>query len=219
VAIDGPAGVGKSTLARRLAEALDLPYVNTGLMYRAVAHRARREGTRPDDAPALAALAERLRFDLDASLRPAELTIDGERPGAELAEPEVESSVSQVARHPEVRAVLRREQRRLSAGGGVVEGRDIGRVVAPDADAKLYLEAEAGERAARRTTERRGGAGRSRAVAERDTARAMAARDAVDAGTNPFEPAPDAVALDTTGMDADEVFRIALDLVRERLDR
>jgi cytidylate kinase len=100
----------------------------------------------------------------------------------------------------------------------VVEGRDIGRVVAPDAEVKLYLEAEAGERATRRITERVGDGGGSPAIAERDTARAMAARDAEDAGTNPFEPAPDAIAVDTTGMDADEVFRVAWDFVRGRLE-
>lgn len=209
VAIDGPAGSGKSTLARRLAETLGVPYLNTGLMYRAVAHRALREGVGEEDAAGLADLAERLRFDLDASLRPAELTIDGEPPGPELASPEVESSVSNVARHPEVRAALRREQQRLSSGGGVVEGRDIGRVVAPNADVKLYLEAEVEERVSRRTSER--------GSVPDDTARALAERDALDAGTNPFEPAPDAIPLDTTGMGADEVFRAALDLVRGRL--
>jgi cytidylate kinase len=155
IAIDGPAGSGKSTLARRLAETLELPYLNTGLMYRALTLRAAVAGVGADDGPALAALARTMKFDLDLSLRPPELSIDGGPPEPALTSPHVESTVSHVARHPEVREVLRAEQRRLAAGGAVVEGRDIGTVVAPAADVKLFLGAEEGERIARRTTERR----------------------------------------------------------------
>jgi cytidylate kinase len=209
IAIDGPAGSGKSTLARRLAETLDLPYLNTGLMYRALTLEAIRRGVDPADGPALAALASRLRFDLDARVRPAELVIDGERPNPTLMSPEVESTVSLVARHPEVREVLRAEQRRLSAGGGVVEGRDIGTVVAPDADVKLFLEAAETERIARRSQER--------ADHAEPVGRALMARDALDAGTNPLEPAADAVAIDTTGVQAGATFEEALGVIRARL--
>lgn len=208
VAIDGPAGSGKSTLARRLAETLDLPYLNTGLMYRALALEALRQGVGPDDGPALAALAEGMTFDLDSSLRPPQLVIDGKRAAEEFTGREVESSVSRVARHPEVRALLRDEQRRLCEGGGVVEGRDIGTIVAPDADVKLYLQAAESERIARRRHER----GDAEPVG-----RALAARDALDARTNPLEPAPDATAIDTTSMGADEVYETALAMIRDRL--
>jgi cytidylate kinase len=208
IAIDGPAGSGKSTLARRLAETLELPYLNTGLMYRALTLRAIGQGVDPDDGHALAAVARGMKFDLDLSLRPPELSIDGAAPDPAVTSPEVESTVSHVARHPEVREVLRAEQRRLAAGGAVVEGRDIGTVVAPAADVKLFLVADERERIARRTTERRDD--------EAEVGRELARRDALDAGTNPLEPALDAVAIDTTGLDPDTVFERALSLVRSR---
>lgn len=206
IAIDGPAGAGKSTLARRLAEALDLPYLNTGLMYRAVTLRALREEVDPNDGPALAELASRMTFDLNASMRPPELAIDGEEPDPSLVSAEVESRVSRVARHPEVRQVLRAEQRRLSEDGGVVEGRDIGTIVAPRAEVKIFLEARESERIARRSSERR--------KTSDDVGRALSSRDALDASTNPLEPAGDAVAIDTTALEPDAVFEAALAIVR-----
>jgi cytidylate kinase len=183
IAIDGPAGSGKSTLARRLADALGVPYLNTGLMYRALALRALRDGVDVDDAPGLARLARELTFDLDSSLRPPELRIDGLAPGEDLRSLEVESIVSRVARHPEVRAELRREQQRLCEGGGVVEGRDIGTVVARDADVKLFVHAEEEERVARRLDER--GPGDPKAGPSK-IAQALSDRDALDAKTTPL---------------------------------
>jgi CMP/dCMP kinase len=208
IAIDGAAGSGKSTLARGLAVKLDLPYVNTGLMYRVVALKAQRLGVAPADADALANLARETTFELDSSVRPPELTIDGEAPGAELSTPEVESNVSAVARHPQVRAVLREVQRRLAAGGGVVEGRDIGTVVAPDASLKLFLQAHPDERAGRRALERDDD--------RSTTALALETRDELDARTNPLVPAADAVVLDTTGLEPEDVLARALALARER---
>jgi cytidylate kinase len=208
IAIDGAAGTGKSTLAHRLAAELRLPYVNTGLMYRALALRAHREGVSTEDASALELLARALRFELDSSVRPPELRIDGEPPEAALTSGEVESSVSAVSRHPEVRAVLRREQRRLAAGGAVMEGRDIGSVVAPDAKLKLFLQAHPDERVGRRALER-----------DKDpehVARALDTRDRQDARTNPFVPAPDAIVLDTTELSPDQVADRAVALARER---
>ena len=209
VAIDGPAGSGKSTLARRLADELDLPYVNTGLMYRALAARASKLGLDPDDGMALADLARGIRFDLDPNLSPPALTVDGGEPGDDLRDAEVESTVSRVARHPEVREVLRAEQRRLIEDGAVVEGRDIGSVVARHAEVKLYLHAEERERIDRR-------------VAERDdddapVAEALGRRDRADARTTPFVPAEDAVEIDTTHMDPDDVVETALAIVRAKL--
>ncbi|HEX6230456.1 MAG TPA: (d)CMP kinase [Actinomycetota bacterium] len=210
IAIDGPAGSGKSTLARRLAETLDLPYLNTGLMYRALALEALRAGVDADDGAALADLARTITFDLDQSVRPPALRIDGAEPEADLTSPEVESNVSRVSRHPEVRRVLRDEQRRLSERGGVVEGRDIGTVVTPRADVKLFLEAEESARVSRRAGER--------AARNHHVAAELSARDALDARTNPMEPAEDAMAIDTTAMDADRVFAVALAVTRARLE-
>jgi len=208
IAIDGAAGSGKSTLAHGLAARLGLPYMNTGLMYRVVALKAHRAGVAVEDGDGLATLARETRFELDSNLRPPELTIDGEPPAAELSSAEVESSVSAVARHPQVRAVLREEQRRLAAGGAVMEGRDIGTVVAPEAELKLFLQANPDERAGRRALEREDD--RSR------TAEALETRDELDARTNPLVPAPDAVVLDTTDTDAADVVERALALARAR---
>jgi CMP/dCMP kinase len=212
VAIDGPAGSGKSTLARGLASALHLPYVNTGAMYRALTRRALQEGVDADDGAALATLAAAMRFDLDRTVEPGVLLVDGRRPDEGLASPEVESNVSRVARHPEVRAVLRAEQRRLGGDGAVLEGRDIGSVVFPDATLKLYLRADAKARAARRAQEREADDG-GRIIADR-----LDARDALDARVNPFVPPEDAVVIDATSLDAAEVLARALELVRERTE-
>jgi cytidylate kinase len=203
VAIDGPAGAGKSTLARAVALELRLPYVNTGLMYRALAERALARGIRADDEAGLFHLAREIEF----SLSPGEggsLLIEGHDPPASLGSPEVEAVVSNVARHPEVRSVLRKEQRVLGASGCVMEGRDIGSVVFPDADVKIFLSADPAVRAGRRGSER--GAGE-----------AVARRDRIDSRTNPMEPARDAYVLDSTSMDADEVRAEALRLIRQEL--
>jgi len=206
VAIDGPAGSGKSTLGRRLAEELGVPYVNTGLMYRALTARALRESLDVEDGPALANLAREIRFDLDLQSSPPSLRVDGRAPGEELVTPEVEGSVSSVSRHPAVRAVMASEQRRLGARGAVMEGRDIGSVVFPDADVKLFLEAAPTERARRRERERGDAA-----------AEAAAGRDDLDARVNPFVPAPGAVVIDTTGRPKDDVLAEALEAVRSRV--
>ena len=154
VAIDGPAGSGKSTLARGLARELGLPYINTGLMYRALTHRALAAGVAGSDGPALADLATRINFGLGGE--PPGLLIDGAEPGEELQSARVEAEVSEVSRHPEVRDVMRRLQRTLGADGAVMEGRDIGTVVFPDATIKIFLVAAREERSARRIAERVG---------------------------------------------------------------
>lgn len=207
VAIDGPAGAGKTTLARGLSDALGIAYLNTGAMYRSLAAEGLRRKIDLDDGPALADLARSLRFSMEGD--PPSLRVDGDPPGDDLATAEVEGVVSTVAGHPEVRAVLRAEQRRLGSGGAVVEGRDIGTVVFPDAPLKIFLQADPRERAARRQAERRRG--------DLALARALDRRDARDAKTNPLVPAADAHVVDSTGRDADDVLAEALSLVpRER---
>jgi cytidylate kinase len=209
VAIDGPAGSGKSTLARRLAEELGLAYLNTGTMYRALARAALDHGVDVDDGVGLAELAGRMTFEIDRSASPPSLLVDGRSEEEALERADVEAVVSAVARHPEVRSVLREEQRRVGSGAAVVEGRDIGTVVFPNAGVKVFLQADPVERAARRQVER---GGPDPALAE-----ALARRDALDARVNPFVPAGDAILVDTSGREADEVFRQVLALVREAL--
>jgi cytidylate kinase len=199
LAIDGPAGSGKSTLAGRLADRLSFAYINTGLMYRALALRSIEHGVDPDDEQGLVGLAGELRFGLGGGRTPR-LMIDGAEPADALVSPQVEDVVSEVSRHPEVREIMRRAQRALGAGGCVMEGRDIGSVVFPDADVKFFLSAPPSVRADRRQRER----GAGEAVAE---------RDALDRRTNPLEPTPDAHILDTSVLSAEEVFEAAVQIV------
>lgn len=208
VAIDGAAGSGKSTLARNLATALELPYVNTGLMYRALAAAGAREGVPPEDEIGVLGLTRGLRFILRVA-PPGELEVEG-YDGEELTSVEVESTVSIVATHPAVRAHMRREQRQLGeAHGAVMEGRDIASVVFADAPVKLYLRAPQDLRAERRADER------GQAHLD-EVATALEARDRRDARTNPHEPAPGAVVLDTSDLDTDQTLQAALVVVRER---
>jgi len=206
VAIDGAAGSGKSTLARGLARTLALPYVNTGLMYRALTAAALRGGVGSDDHERLLELTRGLRFIVRVD-PPGELEVEGYDLEV-LTDVEVESTVSQVASHPVVRAHMRREQRELGeAHGAVMEGRDIASVVFADAPVKLYLQARPELRSRRRAAERTGGS--------EEIAAALHGRDARDARTNPHQPAPGAVVIDTSELDAAETLEAALDVVRE----
>jgi cytidylate kinase len=177
-------------------------------MYRALAAAALRGGVSPDDGTALLALTPTLRFIVRVE-PPGELEVEG-FDDAELTSVDVESTVSDVAGHPSVRAFMRREQRALGdRHGAVMEGRDIASVVFVDAPVKLYLVAGPSLRAERRASQR----GREPA---RDVADALEDRDRRDARTNPHDPTPDAVVLDTSALDRDETLAAALDAIRDR---
>jgi CMP/dCMP kinase len=204
VAIDGPAGSGKSTVASTLAERLGFQYLDTGAMYRALTWLARRDGVALDDGRALGELARdhQVSFSADGSV-----AVDGEDVSSAIREAEIDRLVPVVARHPEVRVVMRERQRQLGARGDVViEGRDIGSVVAPDAEIKVFLVADEAERARRRATERPG--------TETEVAADLRLRDERDALNT--QPAADAVVLDTTALTVDEVVERIVELVGTR---
>jgi cytidylate kinase len=198
IAIDGPAGSGKSTVARTVAERLALPYLDTGAMYRAVAFAALRRGIDPDDREPVARLAQRVELSVEAGV----VTVDGVDASIEIRGPEVTRAVSAVASNPAVRAELVARQRRWAAGhrGGVVEGRDIGTVVFPSAPLKVYLTASHEARAERRARE-------VTDLSYDSVAADIARRDHVDStrSADPLQVAEDAVVLDTSGLSIDEV--------------
>ena len=204
VAIDGPAGAGKSTVARSLAARLGFRYLDTGAMYRALTWLALEEGLDLTDGAALGALADEhpVSFDGDRVL------IRGDDVTEKIRQAEIDRVVSTVARHPEVRAIMRERQRELSElGDAVIEGRDIGTVVCPDADVKVYLVADATERARRRRAERP-------EIGAEALATDLRLRDERDAAQ--MQSAPDAETIDTTELDVDEVVDRIESLVEAR---
>ena len=210
VAIDGPAGSGKSSVARAVAEELGVVGLNTGAAYRAVALVALREGVDLKDGASLAEISRRISLDPDGAR-----VDDDPVPEEELRAPEVSAAASTVSARPEVRAVLLEVQREAARrareeGGAVVEGRDIGTVVLPEAELKIYLSAAPEERARRRAHQ----TGRE---AELDRIQeAMKKRDRQDSerATSPLKPAPDAVILDTTSLSLQGVVARVLELAR-----
>ncbi len=214
IAVDGPAGAGKSSASRALARRLGFGYVDTGAMYRAVGVLAAERGIDPDDAAALGRLVAALDFEL---ARDGErLLVGGRDLSAAIRRPEAGGLASRVSTQPVVRQRLVALQRALGAAGGVVmEGRDIGTVVFPDARVKLYLTADPATRAARRVAELRAAAA---TVDEAALARELAERDRRDAGRahSPLRPAADAVVLDTTALTLEEVVEAMERAVRER---
>ena len=205
VAIDGPAGAGKSSVARGLANRLGFRYLDTGAMYRALTWLALHEGIPLDDGPALRALAleHPVVFRDDGRVEIAEENVT-ER----IREPEIDAAVPVVARHPEVREVMRERQRELGrSGDSVIEGRDIGVVVVPEAELKIWLVADPAIRARRRHAERNG-------VGAEELADELRRRDERDAVNT--HRAPDAIEVDTTAMSLDEVIERIVELVGSR---
>jgi cytidylate kinase len=202
VAIDGPAGSGKSTVARGVGTALGLEVLDTGAMYRAVTLLALERGLDLDHGEAIARAAED--STLEVGDPPGSVLLDGREVSRDIRGPAVSAGVSTVSAHPPVRALLRRRQRAWAEqrGGGVVEGRDIGTVVFTDAPVKVFLTAGDDERARRRHRDEEVAARPSELEAVRD---AVERRDTLDNLTTPLEPAPDAVVIDTTGRAVDDV--------------
>ena len=206
VAIDGPAGAGKSTVARESARALGFTYLDSGAMYRAVTFAALRRGVDPADSEPVGRIAETCELDVaDGSV-----TVDGVDATIEIRGPEVTRAVSIVAANPVVRDAMRTRQREWAAtrGGGVLEGRDIGTVVFPDARLKIYLDARPEVRAARRSKEVSG-------LAYETVAADLARRDALDQGREhaPLREAADAAVIDTSDLTVEQI----VDAIEERL--
>lgn len=211
IAVDGTSGSGKSSTSRRVAQALCLAYLDTGSMYRAETWWMLRQGVDTSSEQAVAHLASRSRIDVGTDPRAPEILLDGLDVSEQIRSEAVNAHVSLVARVPEVRTRMVRLQRELicaAAQGIVVEGRDIGSVVWPDADLKLYLTADSAARAARRTLEE----GSADVAATQES---LAARDAIDSTrtTAPLVRADGAVTIDSTYVTLDEVVAQVLDLV------
>ena len=214
IAIDGPSGAGKGTIARTIANSLNYRHVDTGAMYRAVGWKALHDGIALDDEAAVAALAEAS----DIIVEGGKASIDGHDVTAAIRTPDIDKAASVVARMPRVREVLVARQRRIGAQGGIVmEGRDIGTVVFPNADLKIYLDASTEERARRRLNDpaHTGGQAGQAAVDA-----SIEARDRSDTTrtASPLTMAEDAVLIDTTGVPIPDVVARVMKLVNQKVD-
>ena len=213
IAIDGPSGAGKGTVARTLASSLGYRHVDTGAMYRAVGWKARHDGIALEDEAAVAQVAQTADLVVEGGF----VSIDGHDVTRQMRTPAIDQVATAVARLPRVRQALVARQRALAESGGVVmEGRDIGTVVFPDADLKLYLDASPAERARRRANDSAHTGGR---VGQAAVAEAIQARDTADTtrAVSPLTLAADAVHIDTTDVPVADVVDRVLALVRAQL--
>ena len=219
IAIDGPAGAGKSTIAARLAHKLGYINLESGAMYRALALKAIRSDTSFDDEPALLHLAENSRIQLQPTSNANRVLLDGLDVSSRIRERDVTEAASRVSVHPKVRQWMVARQRTLGEGGGVImEGRDIGTKVFPDADVKIFLDAQPEVRQSRRILQR--GAEEDREQARREAA-ALLERDMRDRTRtiSPLVPAEDAEIIDSSHMSVDEVVARAEQLARAKLSQ
>ena len=216
IAIDGPSGAGKGTIARAVATRLGFHHIDTGAMYRALAWKALHESVDLSDEAAVAALAQRAEFDVsDGTVR-----VDGHDVATAIRTPDMDIAASVVARQPRVRDALIARQRAVGARGGIVmEGRDIGTVVFPAADVKIFLDASPEERARRRATDPAHSSGTG-ATAIQEVALALAERDRIDRtrATSPLTVAEDAVVIDTTVLSIDDAVERVIEVVKPLLD-
>jgi cytidylate kinase len=213
IAIDGPSGAGKGTISRTISETLGYRHVDTGAMYRAVGWKAAHDGIPLDNEAAVSELARRA----DIMVEGGVVSIDGHDVTRAIRTPEIDQAATAVARLPKVREALVARQRALGGQGGVVmEGRDIGTVVFPNADVKIYLDASAEERARRRATD---SAHSGSQAGQAAVAAAIQARDTADTtrSVSPLSIAEDAVHIDTTGMPIEQVVSRVMELVNSRL--
>lgn len=207
VAIDGPAGAGKSAVSRRVAEALGVPFVDSGMFYRAVAWLALEEGVASDDVERLVELASRLRVDDERVFaNDRDLT-------ANIHRPEINDNLSAISQVAAVRDAINQRQRRLADQGVVMAGRDIGTVVFPETPNKFFLTASLDERVRRRLAQKQR---RGEQADAGEMEREIAGRDVADSTrlVAPLRPAPDAVLIDTDGLDVDQVVQRILDQVK-----
>jgi CMP/dCMP kinase len=214
IAIDGPSGAGKGTVARAVAAALGYRHVDSGAMYRAVGWQSLQEGIALDDEPRLASVAERVRIEMIGT----NTTVDGVDVTRAIRTPEIDRAAAAVARLPAVRTILVARQRDLATDGGIVmEGRDIGTVVFPHAEVKIYLDASAEERARRRAHDPAHHGGPEKVA---DVATLLTERDRLDTtrAASPLYAAADAVVIDTTGKRVEEVVTEVMEIVRARLE-
>jgi cytidylate kinase len=218
IALDGPSGSGKSTVARAVARRLGWRYLDTGATYRAATLAVLRAGTAPSDSDAVAATVAGARIGVSTDPEAASATLDGEDVTAVIRGPEVTAAVSAVSAVPAVRTQLVALQRELAGSdGAVLEGRDIGTVVFPDAAVKVFLDASPQVRASRRAGDADPGVTPSGAGVLESVAADLARRDRLDSSrpTSPLQPAEDAVPLDSSALDADAVVARVLALARD----
>ncbi len=220
IAIDGPAASGKSTLGERLAARLGYFYFDSGIMYRAVTWAALERGIPIEDQAVVGRLAETIRLDVQPPTvqdgRQFTITVDGRDMTWELRQPEVDANVSPVSAYAQVRAAVTAQLRRIAERGKLImAGRDIGTVVLPDAEVKIYLDATVAERAHRRQLEREA---QGRQISREEMQREIERRDIIDSSraVAPLRRAADAIYLDNTGLDVEQTVERALALIQAR---
>jgi cytidylate kinase len=217
ITIDGPAGSGKSTIAKMIAKELGFTYIDTGAMYRAVALKIKRSGVDPDDPLSVVKVLQSTQIDLIPSENGVKVFLDGEDVSGLIRTEEIGKLASKIARHPQVRKILVRMQRKLGekAKNAVLEGRDTGTVIFPDADIKFFFTASPEVRAERRFKELKE---KGINVNYSDILKEIKERDRLDETRedSPLRPAEDAVIIDTTGKSLHQVFRDVLQIIKER---